>query len=250
MDDLIFSAKRSAWICIEANMGSGKTTLSEHISKHLASIQKDGRGYGFLLLEEKWQENPFFNEYYEAIGRFYKDLKQGANERKAPRLEPDPIFFHSQYWFLTKKGNQNSEIPSLLIRRNVLQDRSAHGDGIFAENLMDLGLFSWGNSQIYRDAYQGLIKYPLPDLLIYLQTSPEVCLERIVKRGRPQEKDIPPNYLASLHGRYESWWHTYSAANPSNALLINTDNLNLADSEADISSVLTKIRDRLEQKLN
>jgi dephospho-CoA kinase len=40
---------------------------------------------------------------------------------------------------------------------------------------------------------------------IYLKTSPEICMERIKKRDRVEEKDIPIEYLISLDKLHDEW---------------------------------------------
>jgi deoxycitidine kinase/deoxyguanosine kinase len=40
---------------------------------------------------------------------------------------------------------------------------------------------------------------------VYLQTNPEISLERIKKRSRDGESNIPLDYLKALHERHESW---------------------------------------------
>jgi deoxyadenosine/deoxycytidine kinase len=44
-----------------------------------------------------------------------------------------------------------------------------------------------------------------PDLIIYLRTDPEVCLQRLKHRGRWEEKGIEIEYLNQLHQAHEEW---------------------------------------------
>jgi deoxyadenosine/deoxycytidine kinase len=44
-----------------------------------------------------------------------------------------------------------------------------------------------------------------PDLIIYLRTDPEVCLQRLKHRGRWEEKGIKIEYLNQLHQAHEEW---------------------------------------------
>ncbi|XP_035825843.1 thymidine kinase 2, mitochondrial [Aplysia californica] len=41
------------------------------------------------------------------------------------------------------------------------------------------------------------------DLYVYLRTDPRVIPDRILKRGRVEEKDIPMKYIESIHGQHE-----------------------------------------------
>jgi deoxyadenosine/deoxycytidine kinase len=44
-----------------------------------------------------------------------------------------------------------------------------------------------------------------PDLIIYLRTDPEICLQRLKHRGRWEEKGIKLEYLNQLHQAHEEW---------------------------------------------
>ena len=44
-----------------------------------------------------------------------------------------------------------------------------------------------------------------PDLIIYLHTTPQATMKRIITRGRPEEAGIEIEYLARLHQKYEGW---------------------------------------------
>jgi deoxyadenosine/deoxycytidine kinase len=43
------------------------------------------------------------------------------------------------------------------------------------------------------------------DGIIYVQTTPEICLSRIEKRSRKGEESIPLEYLEECHRYHEEW---------------------------------------------
>ena len=43
------------------------------------------------------------------------------------------------------------------------------------------------------------------DIIFYLKTSPEFCLERLIKRDRIEENKVDFNYLKLLHTSHEKW---------------------------------------------
>nr|XP_037872683.1 deoxynucleoside kinase isoform X2 [Bombyx mori] len=43
------------------------------------------------------------------------------------------------------------------------------------------------------------------DLIVYLKTSPQVVWERVMRRGRAEESEVPLEYLQQVHDSYESW---------------------------------------------
>ena len=44
-----------------------------------------------------------------------------------------------------------------------------------------------------------------PEGYIYIKTSPETCYERIKKRNRTEESNIPLEYLNNLNDKHEKW---------------------------------------------
>ena len=67
---------------------------------------------------------------------------------------------------------------------------------------------------------------PLPDLIIYLQASTYILIERIKKRGVDVEKNIKKKYISSVNDLYMKHFHEYTS---SPVLIINTSNVNIND---------------------
>jgi len=92
--------------------------------------------------------------------------------------------------------------PVSVFERSYYSDRY-----IFAENCFEQGFMGETEWNIYKEWCDYLVEslggYDL-DGLIYLRASPEVCVQRRVKRGRPEEKGIPLDYIESLHEKHES----------------------------------------------
>jgi deoxyadenosine/deoxycytidine kinase len=44
-----------------------------------------------------------------------------------------------------------------------------------------------------------------PDVILYLRTPAEVCLQRIKTRGRTEETGIPLDYLSQLEHLHDEW---------------------------------------------
>jgi thymidylate kinase len=42
-----------------------------------------------------------------------------------------------------------------------------------------------------------------PDIVVYIRTTPQACMERIIKRGRTEETNIDIEYLDKIHKKYE-----------------------------------------------
>ena len=43
------------------------------------------------------------------------------------------------------------------------------------------------------------------DAYIYLRTSPQICYQRLTKRGRKEESSVPLEYLEEIHQKHEDW---------------------------------------------
>ncbi|KAG6458200.1 hypothetical protein O3G_MSEX010732 [Manduca sexta] len=46
------------------------------------------------------------------------------------------------------------------------------------------------------------------DLIVYLRTSPQVVFDRMLKRGRAEESEVPLDYLQQVHESYEMWFNS------------------------------------------
>ncbi|KPI93162.1 Deoxynucleoside kinase [Papilio xuthus] len=43
------------------------------------------------------------------------------------------------------------------------------------------------------------------DLIVYLKTTPQIVWDRMMKRGRSEESEVPLEYLQQVHDSYEKW---------------------------------------------
>jgi deoxyadenosine/deoxycytidine kinase len=94
-----------------------------------------------------------------------------------------------------------------------LSERSIFTDyDIFGKMCYENKDMSEIEKQIYDFWFKWLLKlsketkYKIePDAFIYLKTNPEKCFERIQKRGRDEEKDVPIEYITKLHEYHEDF---------------------------------------------
>jgi deoxyguanosine kinase len=80
---------------------------------------------------------------------------------------------------------------------------------------------------------------PSPDLIIYLQATPEVLRTRISKRGDPQETEISPEYLQAVANAYEHFFFRYSG---SNLLVVDTSEIDFVERNGDLQELLRRLR--------
>lgn len=193
-------------IAIAGNIGSGKTTLTTLLSKHL----------GWKPHYEDVDDNPY-------LVSFYDDMQRWS--------------FNLQIYFL------NSRFRQILDIRNsgddVVQDRTIFEDAyIFAENLYDMGLMSERDYNNYLSLFNLMSSYmQAPDLLIYLRASIPTLVRQIAKRNRAYEQSIRLDYLKSLNDKYEKWISSYDKGK---VLIIESDDVEFENPE-DLSKVIDSI---------
>lgn len=196
---------RINYLCIDGVIGAGKTSLS-----HLLAERFNAR----MILEEA-DENPF-------LSKFYVDRKVFS--------------FQTQLWFLLSRQKQLSVMVAQqdLFHKVTISDYVYAKDRIFASVNLDeneLGLYN----EVARAMASSI---PLPDLVVYLQTSTDVLLKRIKKRGRVFERNIDPEYIEVLNQVYNHFFFHYTE---SPLLIINTNDLDFVNNKEDLDVVIDQI---------
>ncbi|HTN37986.1 MAG TPA: deoxynucleoside kinase [Arachidicoccus sp.] len=194
-------------IAIAGNIGAGKTTLTELLSKH----------YKWIPQFEDVDHNPYLTDFYEDMSRWSFEL---------------------QIYFL------NSRLKQLLDIQNgtetVIQDRTIYEDAdIFAPNLHDMSLMSTRDFNNYYNFFETLKRMVKPpDLLIFLKASVPALVAQIQKRGREYEDNIRLDYLKKLNQLYDKWIEGYKEGP---LLVIDVDHVNFADNEEHLGQIINKI---------
>ena len=107
-------------------------------------------------------------------------------------------------------------------------------DRLFAEATLseeEMGLYDKVYEHLTLDA-------PSPDLVIYLQAPVEVLLERINKRGDPDEKFLTIDYLEKLNDAYSKFFLYFENAP---LIIINAADIDLQVDSADYKLLINKI---------
>jgi len=194
-------------IAISGNIGSGKTTLAEKLSKH----------YKWEAEFESVDNNPYLADFYE-------DMKRWA--------------FHLQIYFLNSRIQQIKRIQQS--EKTIVQDRTIYEDAnIFARNLHGSGYINERDYQNYLSIYESMIDFvKAPDLLIYLKADIPKLIEQIQKRGREFEDAMRIDYLKNLNEHYKDWIDNYKIGN---LLIIDVNNMDFVKNEEDFSEILNKV---------
>lgn len=93
------------------------------------------------------------------------------------------------------------------IRRNVfVTERCLETDfNVFAQMLRDDGCLDGIEWDLYKQWYRMLYDSVRVHGVVYVNTSPDVCGERIGRRGRKGEEEIPLDYLKALDKYHRRW---------------------------------------------
>ncbi len=194
-------------IAVCGNIGSGKTTLVEKLSKH----------YGWLPLYESVDNNPYLRDFYD-------DMKRWA--------------FHLQIYFLNSRFNQVRQIREN--DKTIIQDRTIYEDAyIFASNLHGSGFINDRDYQNYLDLFHSMINFVQPpDLLIYLKADVPKLVQQIQKRNRDYEFNIKLEYLRNINEHYEKWIAGYSQGK---VMTIDINKTDFVGKVEDFSGIVSRI---------
>ncbi len=155
------------YICIEGNIGAGKTTLAIALAKRC----------GAIFLAEQFEDNPL-------LPLFYKNRKRMA--------------FPLEYSFLISRHAQLDKHFASNKNKMTVADFSLRKCLWFAKSNLSENEFELYKKQF--EIIESVAK--TPDLLIYLSSHHKNLLKNIKKRGRDYEKAIDKKYLQSISKNY------------------------------------------------
>ena len=199
-------------IVISGNIGVGKTTLAEKLSKK----------YNWKILLEEVDNNPYLDD-------FYKSMKSWS--------------FHLQIFFLNSRFKQIQNISKT--NNTIIQDRSIYEDyEVFTKNLFDSGILLKREFENYKRLYNTILEYvKVPDLLIYIRNKNiNNIVNNIKKRNRKFEKKINTEYLKNLNIYYENWIKNYPNKN---LLIIDVTNKDFINNSKDLKNIYNIIETKI-----
>jgi deoxyadenosine/deoxycytidine kinase len=169
--------RRCPFITFEGPIAAGKTTLAGLLAQHISA---------HLLLEE-FEGNDFLSDFYSNQQRWGLAM---------------------QLWFLAARRQQTKNLPTTL-DEPVVADYSHRKDGIFARMLLvdrEFELFSRLDALLDTNAVR-------PNVIVYLDASNDVLLDRIRGRSRRYEQNIGSGYIDSLRSAYAYEEHLLTGSN-------------------------------------
>jgi deoxyguanosine kinase len=191
------------YIAVEGPIRVGKSTLTRVLAERLNAQ---------LVMEV--EDNPFLRPFYEG--------ERGAG-------------FQAQFAFLIRRFEQLQGLDlGASSQKMVVADFIFEKDKLFAcLNLTDQELDTY--NRYYNHFREQL---PTPDLVIYLQATPEVLKKRLKKKNAPGEKAINEEYLEEVIKAYEHFFFHYTS---SDLLIVNTSEIDFVERNQDLQELLRKV---------
>ena len=160
------------FITIEGNIGAGKTTLANLLSKH----------YNARLILEQFADNPFLPKFYE---------------------NPAQYAFPLELFFMAERFKQQKEF---LQQKDLFQSLTI-SDYLFTKCLLFAKVtLPEDEFRLYQRLFE-IINQQLvpPDILIYLHAPVSKLQANIKKRNRSYEQNIPDDYLFNIQETYTNY---------------------------------------------
>lgn len=157
------------YICIEGNIGAGKTTLAIELAKK----------WKVFFLAERFEDNPL-------LPLFYKDKKK--------------MGFPLEYSFLIDRHAQLHNYFKIKKQTRTIADFSLYKCLWFAKTNLPKKEYD-----LYKKHFKTIEEVvPKPDLIVYINTHHTNLLSNIKKRGRSFESTIDKKYLGSVTKSYKN----------------------------------------------
>jgi deoxyadenosine/deoxycytidine kinase len=191
------------YIAVEGPIRVGKSTLARILGERLNAQR---------VTEP--EDNPFLASFYDG--------------------EPGAAF-QAQFAFLIRRFEQLRALDlGSHSRRTVVADYIFEKDKLFAcLNLSDQELDTYNR---YYNYFREQL--PTPDLVIYLQATPDVLKKRLKKKNASSEKSLNEDYLEEVIKAYEHFFFHYTS---SDLLVVNTSEIDFVDRNEDLQELLKKV---------
>lgn len=216
-------------VSIEANIAAGKTTLIENL------LKKDHHNVIFHLVPEPvdtWKKIMIGN--CDALTKFYNDMHGTALPFQLIALLTRKQLFDLEYEKAKKIAEETGKKVILISERTILSDKH-----IFARMLHESGFINESGIVAYNMWNEHFAKELPVDKIVYINTSPAVCYERVHFRNRGGEETISFDYLNTCHQAHQRFYDEiitnmdHKIIDTSNIFLETEEYLKLVDSVID-----------------
>lgn len=179
-------------IVVEGNIGAGKTTFCEDLCEQLTVADKEKRTIVFLREPvDMWTSANGEN----MLKLYYENKKRWA-------------FTFQCLALATMIQNESRAVKLSEDGHIVIMERSSFSSKEIFSDLLGEDVFTRGEVQTFHEL-KTIAQSPLETytdlVIVYLKTSPEICLARTTNRERPEEVGlIDISYLRRLHDAHET----------------------------------------------
>lgn len=194
------------FLAVEGPLRVGKSTLARLLAER----------FGAQHIAEP-ENNPFLDGFYRG--------EQGTG-------------FAAQMWFLRARQEQ---------MRSVLTGAAAAGERVVADYAFEKDkLFAYVNLgdaelELYNRYYQeARAEAPSPELVVYLQATPEVLKQRLKRKGVAEEQDISDAYIEQIAAAYDHFFFHYTA---SNLLVVDTSEIDFVRNPSDLEMLMLRLEE-------
>lgn len=198
------------YIVVEGTIGSGKSKVSRRLAEY----------FDALYLTENPERNPFLEQFY---------------------LNPTNHGLATELYYLVRRAEAvdtiNAEEEG---NRRIVADFLLEKDQIFVPVLLKGK--EPGNEQtlFWQVKHKIMPEFPVPDLVVYLQTSAENTKKRLQKRGDNILNLFPAGHLNQIHEEYRHFFHLYQNAP---LLIANADEMDFEDNEEHFEMLIRAMGD-------
>ena len=177
-------------VTIEGNIGSGKST----IINYLRNLKSDY----IVFVDEpvaEWINIKHPESGKNALEVFYEDQKENS-------------FWFQILAYITRLRNLLKTIEEhpdkiIICERSIYTDKY-----VFAKMLYESSYLSemeWKTYSYWFDTFKNKTEL---DLILYVNTEPDECYNRIITRNRPEEVNkISKDYLIMCHNKHLQWFN-------------------------------------------
>lgn len=183
-------SSRPRLVCVEGNIGAGKSTLVEKMKARYADCDQ------ILFLQEPvdiWTR--IQQDGKSMIELFYHDQ---AKYSFAFQIMAYTSRLHMIENAVKEAGEKGIKV--IVMERSLDADRN-----VFAKMLYDKGLMEPCMHQIYEMMSDDGLRRYMADGVLWVHAGPEICQERIRGRGRLGEEEIPLDYLVECDMYHREW---------------------------------------------
>lgn len=221
-------------VTIEGNIGSGKSTLLEN----LRNVYKNNSNIYFLREPVSEWESIKDKDGNTMLQKFYADQeKYSFAFQMMAYISRLKILRETLDHIMSLPNSENPKNNSYII----VTERCLHTDRyVFAKMLYDQKKIEDVCYQIYSNWFDEFARICNIDTIIYVNTNPIICYNRIHKRSREGEELIPLEYLESCH-KYHDEFLTNEDFNSSTKLYLD-GNIDIYENNDTLYEWLNKIQ--------